>query len=466
MELVYFWVNKYKNIENKGFNFSPRFECEYDEKSEKLTIEKKEGYVSIFPGNINITAIVGKNGSGKSSICGQFYSVIKGKEEKEKNKIIKKIKEEYNDKIKSAKLEDKIKEETKETFNNEIKDKIEKMKEKFLFLIFDQGNYYSVSNLKFDNNDVTNYSSFQDLEYEEEMVVIVGMGEFSAGTAYNSGDFPNSEYAILPLKKQILINSIGDYVKKNILEKIKFSYSEISIEQGKKSKNVSLGNDSSDKVPLGNLSFGEKYRLILFTQLLERVKEEKKSIVFLDEITLSMHPNWEKMFINDLFTFYSKYNVHFIISSHSPFILSDIPKSNVMFLGRDERGNCKNANETIDMEQTFGQNIHTLLSHSFFMKNGLMGEFARKKIDEIKNFYELIDRLKKRGNFQKKNLWKHSYERRRKRFENIQKIIGEPFLKQIMKNYLDELDILFNGKKEFLMKKRDEFNELLKEYDD
>ena len=29
MELVYLWVEEYKNIKNQGFNFSPRFECEF-----------------------------------------------------------------------------------------------------------------------------------------------------------------------------------------------------------------------------------------------------------------------------------------------------------------------------------------------------------------------------------------------------------------------------------------------------
>ena len=29
MELVYLWVEKYKNISDKGFNFSPRFKCEF-----------------------------------------------------------------------------------------------------------------------------------------------------------------------------------------------------------------------------------------------------------------------------------------------------------------------------------------------------------------------------------------------------------------------------------------------------
>ena len=68
MELVYLWVDKYKNIEKQGFNFSPRFRCEYDEEKNELTINENKDYVSIFPKNINITAIVGENGSGKSSI--------------------------------------------------------------------------------------------------------------------------------------------------------------------------------------------------------------------------------------------------------------------------------------------------------------------------------------------------------------------------------------------------------------
>ena len=76
MELVYLWVEKYKNIENQGFNFSPRFDCEFFPRYDKdgklgkdceLKITPKD-YMNIFPENINITAIVGENGSGKSSI--------------------------------------------------------------------------------------------------------------------------------------------------------------------------------------------------------------------------------------------------------------------------------------------------------------------------------------------------------------------------------------------------------------
>ena len=74
MELVYLWVKNYKNIKNQGFNFSPRFECEFDGKDLTICDKKKKEckdskYLENFFGeNINITAIVGENGSRKSCI--------------------------------------------------------------------------------------------------------------------------------------------------------------------------------------------------------------------------------------------------------------------------------------------------------------------------------------------------------------------------------------------------------------
>ena len=68
MELVYLWVENYKNIKKQGFSFSPRFECKYDEETKELTIDKKEHIENFFGENINVTAIIGENGSGKSSV--------------------------------------------------------------------------------------------------------------------------------------------------------------------------------------------------------------------------------------------------------------------------------------------------------------------------------------------------------------------------------------------------------------
>ena len=74
-------------------------------------------------------------------------------------------------------------------------------------------------------------------------------------------------------------------------------------------------------------------------------------------------------------------NLHIIIASHSPFILSDLPKENIIFLEEGKQV------KPFKGKQTFGANIHTLLSDGFFMSDGLMGEFAKGKIEEIKDFY-------------------------------------------------------------------------------
>lgn len=89
MELVYLWVEEYKNIYRQEFNFSPRFKCEFKAKYEKngndkeklkddceLEIIPTKDFVSIFPDNINVTAIVGKNGSGKSSILELLAKIL------------------------------------------------------------------------------------------------------------------------------------------------------------------------------------------------------------------------------------------------------------------------------------------------------------------------------------------------------------------------------------------------------
>ncbi|MBD3843861.1 MAG: hypothetical protein IE909_18690, partial [Campylobacterales bacterium] len=91
MELVYLWVEKYKNIYKQGFNFSPRFECTfydtYDENNQlldncELKIKPKEYIENFFGDNINVTAIVGKNGSGKSSIAEMILPEIPHKKHK------------------------------------------------------------------------------------------------------------------------------------------------------------------------------------------------------------------------------------------------------------------------------------------------------------------------------------------------------------------------------------------------
>ena len=90
MELVYLWVENYKNIHKQGFNFSPNlvFDFKYEyvgselkndcslliNNKEELENKDLKKIISInlkenfFNKNINLNVIVGKNGTGKSSI--------------------------------------------------------------------------------------------------------------------------------------------------------------------------------------------------------------------------------------------------------------------------------------------------------------------------------------------------------------------------------------------------------------
>lgn len=113
-------------------------------------------------------------------------------------------------------------------------------------------------------------------------------------------------------------------------------------------------------------------------------------------------------------------NYHFIFISHSPFLLSDLPKQNVIFLEKDEKtGKCINATYKVDINP-FGANIHTLLSHGFFMKDGLMGEFAKSKIDDVINYLD-----------GKKSEIKNDEDA-----QNITDIIGKPIIKRELQRML------------------------------
>ena len=112
--------------------------------------------------------------------------------------------------------------------------------------------------------------------------------------------------------------------------------------------------------------------------------------IILDEIELYFHPEMQRTFIKDLLdslerlqtTKTKNISVNIIFITHSPFILSDIPTQNIMFLEVNQAN--KVAIQIKDREQTFGANIHDLLADSFFMEEeGYMGEFAKNEINKI-----------------------------------------------------------------------------------
>lgn len=72
--------------------------------------------------------------------------------------------------------------------------------------------------------------------------------------------------------------------------------------------------------------------------------------------------------------------------THSPFILSDIPIQNTTLLTIDKKtGKSKLVKKK---KQSFGANIHDLLSDNFFLTGTLIGKLADRRI------MQLIEKIK------------------------------------------------------------------------
>ena len=553
MELVYLWVEEYKNIKNQGFNFSPRFECEFDGKT--LIINENEDYVSIFPDNINVTAIVGENGSGKSAL----FEVLEERLINPKINILlfnNKEKKFYyqNFNIKQTNINYKIEsiqgndyydlnlsinilsseKNCKEDTENYIISKLSKIfeKEDSCFDFLDSKLIFKFWNIKFNsglpslNTNIKRldkrYSSSIDRilnnleKNKEEPYLEIFVFVAVKFILYILAKQPLEKSKYFELLKKLsenftkenylnLVNSItlerlkdiGNYDL--ILETLqKFDESVLKIEKLINSKQninsfeitnfmqsglyktfhtFSNNNFKSEIIKIDfitdnnlhflDLSSGEKQRinycLLLAYDLIFR-ETYNYLIKGYDEPDVYIHPNWQRLIVSDFLNLIKKYQIninetiHLILTSHSPFILSDLPKENVLFLKDGKQDNP-------DIKQTFGANIHTLLSNGFFMSDGLMGEFAKSKIEEIKKFYEIVKFLEPK-NKKYKRILKILYLFKIKKFKHIQSIIGEPFLQTIIKNYLDELEILFNGKKKFLDKEIERLQELRKSLND
>jgi len=472
MELVYLWVDNYKNIYEQGFVFSPYFEFEFED-YELITCEKKKKKCKDFFGkNISITAIVGKNGTGKSALLKAFLErFIDASQSETSNesqlfyfdKKILELSKKNNKDIFVVYWDYSI---TDESFQNiDIEDSND-------FYQFDTERAYLLQPAKIDLSDESNIdikSDIQNLAFNMIQNNFLFVKDFFMPThiLIKTGENLNQEFND---EREEAYDYFYKYHKDKYEEKgqdcYKYTIDDTYILDKIKNNEISRENALIDLVRDYNhsllfLSFGEIQLLKILYNIHSLVKNiqnsEYKSIIFLlDELELGLHPEWQKKVISFLTMIESKIPIHFILTTHSPFIISDLPKQNVIFLdkykeedeavknGKQEVGNCKvlSHDEVLSKKQTFGANIHTLLSDSFFMKDGLMGEFAKGKITEIKYFYEKVLKEKKTD----ENI--DFYNKNKTKFEEIQSIIGEPFLKTVIKNYLDEIEsILFDDAK-------------------
>lgn len=118
-----------------------------------------------------------------------------------------------------------------------------------------------------------------------------------------------------------------------------------------------------------------------------------KKIVLLDEPDKCMHPELARGLLSDLLSTLNSFKTHnryeIIITTHSPFILSDLPSHNIHCLKYS-----KNREVVIDQnQQVYGlmSSIPDLMKNVFFLKSPI-GEYAEKYFKKLQNDIKEINR--------------------------------------------------------------------------
>lgn len=149
-------------------------------------------------------------------------------------------------------------------------------------------------------------------------------------------------------------------------------------------------------IPFKRMSSGQKQMLYQLSTLMyhllniksvprKQVHYYQVSIV-LDEIEVCFHPEYQRMFISRLLDLLvnklhlnDEFGIHILMTTHSPFILSDIPNELISYI---ENGHqlTKEELENRKIRPPMASNISELLHQSFFLHDGFIGEYARQKI--------------------------------------------------------------------------------------
>lgn len=193
---------------------------------------------------------------------------------------------------------------------------------------------------------------------------------------------------------------------------------------------------TNEKIEFNTLSSGERqiiynvtgilYQLLNIDSIVpggeDRLVGYANINVILEEIEQYFHPDMQRRLVKFLMdsirqcTFQHIKAVNVMLVTHSPFVLSDIPARNVLAITKDG----KPLGET-EVIKSFGANIHDLLHHPFFLKDGAVGEFANDYI--IKLGKDIANIGSEGKNVQLKDT---------SELESLISIVDEPILKRIL----------------------------------
>lgn len=164
--------------------------------------------------------------------------------------------------------------------------------------------------------------------------------------------------------------------------------------------------DNEASISLSRMSSGERQFLytcstfiyhilnLLSVQDSRRVRYRNMNLV-LDEVEICFHPEYQRQFVFKLIDLLTKLrltrwcSINILIATHSPFILSDIPQQNILYL---ENGACANSQVNVN---PYAANVNDILHQSFFLKDAFMGEFSLRRIGKLVSEIDAFNSKKK-----------------------------------------------------------------------
>ena len=170
--------------------------------------------------------------------------------------------------------------------------------------------------------------------------------------------------------------------------------------------------------------------------------------VMMDEVELYFHPDLQRRYIKLLvdalnsmqWVYLNSVNVTLI--THSPFVLSDIPATNLLCLTKD------GVNKPFG--KTFAANIHDLFNNTFLLPNTI-GALAKTKLIELVQLYDLQFKewqaADENGKMREKNdAICEQLSQNRQRYEYLVNILGDEYLHDELGDMLDELLVFYGFK--------------------
>lgn len=154
----------------------------------------------------------------------------------------------------------------------------------------------------------------------------------------------------------------------------------------------------------------------------------------LDEIELYYHPDYQRKFLAYLLSMLGRVrfgnlrSLNILFVTHSPYILSDIPHTVVLKLNDNGKPDHREL-------KTLAANIHDLLKDSFFMNDGMIGEYAKSQLKSLITYMEYrIGSKKPPKDSADTELVDHEHliveEWSPERSKKVIDLIGEPLIQQ------------------------------------